>query len=90
MTDGNGVATERNKRNLIVIGASAGGVHALLALVATLPADFAAPVVIAQHLDPRRVSHLGELLANRSLLPVRTVLQREPLEPGIIYVVPAD
>ncbi|HEX5498066.1 MAG TPA: chemotaxis protein CheB, partial [Thermomicrobiales bacterium] len=86
----NGATARINKRNLVVIGASAGGVQALLALVATLPADFAAPVVIAQHLDPHRVSHLGELLANRSSLPVRTVLERESLEPGVIYVVPAD
>ena len=35
---------------------------ALLALVATLPADLPAPLVIAQHLDPRCQSRLGEIL----------------------------
>jgi len=39
---------------LVVIGSSAGGIEALSRVVASLPADFPAPIVIAQHLDPRR------------------------------------
>ena len=58
---------------LVVVGSSAGGVDALLTFVATLPSDFPAPIIVAQHLDPRRQSHLGEILSNRSVLPVRTV-----------------
>ncbi|HEU5433487.1 MAG TPA: chemotaxis protein CheB, partial [Thermomicrobiales bacterium] len=87
MADGDG-AHEQTKRSLIVIGASAGGVEALLRLVATLPADLPAPVVIAQHLDPNRTSHLGELLAKRTPLAVRSVANQTPLEPGVVYVVP--
>src|SRR5829696_5495897 len=75
---------------LVVVGSSAGGVDALLTFVATLPSDFPAPIVVAQHLDPRRQSHLGEILSKRSVLPVRTVSGDQPLEPGIIYVVAAD
>ncbi|MBA3825848.1 MAG: PAS domain S-box protein [Ktedonobacterales bacterium] len=76
--------------DLVVIGASAGGIEALSALVATLPPDFAVPVVIAQHLDPDHLSHLGEILARRTPLAVHTVVEQEPLQPGGIYVVPAD
>jgi two-component system, chemotaxis family, CheB/CheR fusion protein len=75
---------------LVVVGSSAGGVDALLTFVATLPSDFPAPIVVAQHLDPRRQSHLGEILSNRSILPVRTVSGDQPLEPGIVYVIAAD
>src|SRR5919197_1741913 len=75
---------------LVVVGSSAGGVEALSTLVSTLPTDFPAPVVIAQHLEPTRLSHLGEILARRTSLPVRTVAAREPLEPGVVYVVPAN
>jgi two-component system, chemotaxis family, CheB/CheR fusion protein len=83
--------TEREPfARLVVVGSSAGGVDALLTFVATLPRDFPAPIVVAQHLDPRRQSHLGEILSNRSVLPVRTVSGDQPLEPGIIYVVAAD
>ncbi len=75
---------------LVVIGASAGGIEALSKLVATLPADFPAPVVIAQHVDPRRLSHLPEILGVRTSLPVRLVENHEQLEGGVIYVVPAN
>lgn len=75
---------------LVVIGASAGGVDALSALVGTLPADLPAPIVVAQHLDPTRESHLTEILASRSTLPVRTIADREPLEAGVVFVVPAN
>jgi two-component system, chemotaxis family, CheB/CheR fusion protein len=76
--------------HLVVVGSSAGGIEALSVLVSTLPADFSAPVVIAQHLDPNRESHLGEILGRRSALPVRQVAGRELLKPGVIYVVPAN
>src|SRR5690242_17766685 len=58
---------------LVAVGASAGGIDALSTLVSTLPEGFPAPVVIAQHLDPRRRSHLPEILSRKSALPVRSV-----------------
>jgi len=73
-----------------VIGSSAGGIEALSRVVASLPADFPAPIVIAQHLDPRRPSHLHEILARRATLPVRVVEEREALEDGVIFVVPSN
>lgn len=75
---------------LIVIGSSAGGVDALTTLVSTLPAGFPAPIVIAQHLDPRRPSHLAEILARSSPMQVRTVASDTPLRNGTIYVVPSN
>ena len=82
--------TRPQTRHLIVIGASAGGIDALLTLVASLPATLGAAIVVAQHLDPTRKSHLGELLGRRSPLPVVTVAERTRLLPGTIHVVPAD
>lgn len=75
---------------LVVTGSSAGGIEALSTLVATLPSNFPAPIVVAQHLDPHRPSHLGDILARRSTLPVRTVVDQEALEAGVVYVVPAN
>lgn len=77
-------------RQLIVVGSSAGGIDALAVLVSTLPSDLPAPVLLAQHLDPRKPSHLQEILERRSTLPVRTVHDHEPLEPGTVYVVPLN
>ena len=76
--------------SLVVVGASAGGVEALSTLVSVLPAGFPAPIVLAQHLDPNHPSHLGEILARYSRLPVQTVTDQAPLESGTIYVIPAD
>lgn len=76
--------------SLVVVGASAGGVEALTTLVSTLPVGFPAPIVLAQHLDPHQPSHLGEILARYSHLPVQSVTDQVPLAPGTIYVIPAD
>ncbi len=78
--------------DLVVAGASAGGIEALSHLVARLPADFSASVVIAQHLDPHRPSHLGEILGRQAILPIQTVTDgaSQPLRPGVVYVVPPD
>ncbi len=85
-----GVTQEQELPQLVVIGSSAGGIEALSVLVRTLAPDFPAPVVIAQHLDPTRQSHLAEILARQTTLAVRTVTDRELLTPGTIFVVPAN
>jgi two-component system, chemotaxis family, CheB/CheR fusion protein len=78
--------------DLVVVGSSAGGVGALSILVSTLNKAFPAPIVLAQHLDPQRQSHLGSILERRSTLPVVVVNEHRPtlLENGKIYVVPAN
>lgn len=75
------------KADLVVVGSSAGGVGALSTLVSTVHKNFPAPIVIAQHLDPQRQSHLGAILERRSNLPIVTVDERSPtpLETGKIY-----
>src|SRR5438477_11276972 len=76
--------------NLVVVGSSAGGIEALGTLVGSLSPDFPAPLVLAQHLDPSRPSHLASILERRTKLPVVTVLERTRLERGKVYVVPAN
>jgi two-component system CheB/CheR fusion protein len=83
-------ADQAKADQLIVVGASAGGVEALSRFVGSLPADLPAPVVIAQHLDPARPSHLAEILARQSPLPVRSVEPREELTAGTVFVVPSN
>jgi two-component system CheB/CheR fusion protein len=73
-----GLSEETTFSHLVVIGSSAGGIEALSKLVSTLPEGFQAPIVIAQHLDPNRTSHLEHILSRRSTLPVRTVSEHEP------------
>ena len=75
---------------LVVIGSSAGGIEALSVVLGSLPKDFPAPIVIAQHIDPNRPSHLAEIFGRHCALPVRTVIDHEALESGVVFVVPAD
>jgi two-component system, chemotaxis family, CheB/CheR fusion protein len=76
--------------DLIVVGSSAGGVEALSILVGTLPLDFPAPIVLAQHLDPAHPSTLDMILQRRTRLPVEVVTSSTQLQNGYIYVVPSN
>ncbi len=76
--------------DLVVVGSSAGGVEALSVLVNTLPANFPAAVVLAQHLDSSRPSTLDTILQRRTVLPVEVVNSSSALESGKIYVVPSN
>jgi two-component system CheB/CheR fusion protein len=75
---------------LVVVGSSAGGIEALSILVSSLPKDFPAPIVLAQHLDPFRPSNLNQILERRSTLPIVVVEDGAKLEPSKVYVVPSN
>jgi two-component system CheB/CheR fusion protein len=75
---------------LVVVGSSAGGIEALSIFVSTLPTNFPAPIILAQHLDPSRPSLLGTLLEKRATLPVNVIRAHTALRSGEIYVVPPD
>ncbi|HET8748175.1 MAG TPA: chemotaxis protein CheB [Ramlibacter sp.] len=74
---------------LVVIGASAGGVQALLQLAEALPPGFPAPVCIVQHVGANP-SLLPELLANRGPHPAVHARDRQLLTPGVLHVAPPD
>ena len=76
--------------DLVVIGSSAGGIEALSILVSTLPQYFPAPIVLAQHLDPHHVSNLAAILQRKTTLAVEEVTSSSLMQPGKIYVIPAD
>jgi two-component system, chemotaxis family, protein-glutamate methylesterase/glutaminase len=73
---------------LVVAGASAGGVEALRALVAALPASFGASLLVVLHISEAGTSVLPEILARAGALPVATALHGEPLQRGRVYVAP--
>lgn len=78
------------KRDIIVIGASAGGVMALKELIATLPADFKAPIFIVQHLSASSPSFLPEILNHAGALKARHPRDGDLIQAGCIYVAPPD
>lgn len=76
--------------DIIVIGASAGGLKALSAVLAELPVDLAAAVFVVQHLAADRESYLPKLLADVTDLPVSSPFDHEAFSPGHVYVAAPD
>ncbi|MEO7709547.1 MAG: chemotaxis protein CheB, partial [Caldimonas sp.] len=76
-------------RRLVVLGASAGGVTALLSLCAGLPRGFPAPVLIVLHIGANP-SVLPSLLAAHGNNPSVHAEDGQPLEDGVLYVAPPD
>jgi two-component system chemotaxis response regulator CheB len=80
----------RSRRDVIVIGASAGGVAALSALFAKLPRDLPAAIGVVIHRSPLVESHLPRVLGRWSALPVLEPGEGEVFAPGRIYAAPRD
>ncbi|MGP6424211.1 chemotaxis protein CheB [Pseudomonas pharyngis] len=69
----------------IVVGASAGGVEALLTLLGSLRAGFGLPIIIVLHLPEERRSQLVEVFARRLALPVAEATDKQDIMPGTVY-----
>jgi two-component system chemotaxis response regulator CheB len=77
-------------RDLVVIGASAGGVEALRSLVSRLPSDLPAGVLIVLHLPAGSSSALAGILDAAGDLPVTQARHATTIESGHLYVAPPD
>jgi two-component system chemotaxis response regulator CheB len=76
--------------DIVAIGASWGGLHAIGTVLAGLGLGFGAPIVVAQHRSPDdEHNFLPELLARRSGLPVVDGEDKAPLIPGQVVVAPS-
>jgi two-component system chemotaxis response regulator CheB len=74
------------RRDLVVIGASAGGVDALRVIAAGLPRDFPAATCVVVHAGPDSPGVLDGILGRSGPLEAVMVRARERLKPGVIYV----
>lgn len=74
----------------VVVGASAGGFHALTTLLARLDADFLAPIIVVQHLSPEGSSQTAPYLDRSSSLSVKEVDEKELPLPGRVYLAPPN
>lgn len=73
----------------VVIGTSAGGVNALLQIVAALPRTFPLPMLAVLHRGERSGA-LATLLAQHSQLRIADALDKQPLQGGELLLAPAD
>jgi two-component system, chemotaxis family, protein-glutamate methylesterase/glutaminase len=73
-------------KDVCVIGASAGGVQSLQAVLGRLPADHPGSVLVVLHLAAAGPSMLASVLARSCALPCEAAVDGEPLRPGRVYV----
>lgn len=79
-----------SERKAVAIGASAGAIEALSGILPGLPKGYPLPIFIVIHLPPDRDSVIAEVLGAKCQLAVREAEDKEPIEPGTIYLAPPD
>ncbi len=79
-----------NTYKAIVIGTSAGGLHALLALIEDLPKDYGLPIIVVQHRSKDQKHLLEDVLQQRCKIKIKQVDEKEHIEKGIVYIAPPD
>ena len=75
---------------IVAIGASAGGIEAIVRLLQALPRGPGMALVVIQHLSPTHESMLAEILARATPMPVAEVAGDTPVEPDHVYVIPPN
>lgn len=75
---------------IVVVGTSWGGLSALRTLIDELPQRATLPVVCVQHRHRDSNSLLTTLLQDRTVRRVAEVEDKAPIEPGMVYIAPAD
>lgn len=78
------------RRDIIVIGGSAGALPGLIQVVGQLPADLPAALFVVIHFSPQSRSHLSAILSRAGSLPAVDARDGEAILPGRIYVAQPD
>jgi two-component system, chemotaxis family, protein-glutamate methylesterase/glutaminase len=78
------------QRDIVVIGASMGGIEALKRLVARFPAGLPAAVFVVQHTSAESPGYLADILDKAGPLSAGLAIDLEHIHPGRIYVAPPD
>jgi two-component system chemotaxis response regulator CheB len=77
-------------RDIVVIGASAGGIEAVSEIVAGLPPDYPGSIFVVVHFPGSVTSILPRILSRAGPLPARHARDGESIEAGRIYVAPPN
>ena len=76
--------------DIVAIGASTGGIHALSKLAGALTADFTLPILVTQHLPPSFMRYFAAQLAVLAKRPCDVATDRMRILPGRIIIAPGD
>jgi len=74
----------------VVIGGSAGILKILLPLLKNLPEDYPIPIILCLHLHSSDNGEMEKLLDDNTKLPVKEVLDKEAVKPGVVHLAPAN
>jgi two-component system chemotaxis response regulator CheB len=89
-SDGRVLKEAVRRYELITIGCSMGGMHALQVIFETLPKDFAVPIAVVQHRYKTSNEGLPQFLRRHSQLDVVDTLDKQWIKPGTVYLAPAN
>jgi len=81
---------EKIKFEIVIIGASLGGLHAVKTIIKTIPANFPVPLVIVLHREPRADLTLQTLLTDYGTLKVIEPEDKDEIKAGNIYLAPPN
>ena len=79
-----------NNRDIVAIGASAGGITAMQRLLGSLPSDLAASVLLVLHLSEHYPTEIEQVLSKAGRLPASIAVNGEPRRLGHVYVAPPN
>ncbi len=77
-----------SRYDLVVVGASSGGIAAVSTLLSTLPEDFTLPVVVVLHLQETTKADFTEIFRRPGRRPIREAEDKAPIEKGVLYIAP--
>ncbi len=83
-------AASGGQYDIVALAASAGGLRSLSHVLAALPADFPAAIVVVQHLDPRHRSLMADILSRRTALQVKEAEDGDRVLAGTAYIAPPN
>ncbi|MTW13879.1 chemotaxis protein CheB [Pseudoduganella eburnea] len=84
------MAVAGRKTEAVVIGASAGGVSALLQVLPVLPRGYRLPIIVVLHVRSGRPNQLVDVFQQKVAMPVSEAGDKEAIIPGTLYFAPAD
>jgi two-component system chemotaxis response regulator CheB len=83
------LSEQQARRDIVVIGGSAGALDAMVAAAGAFDREFAGTVFVVSHIGANR-SHLPEILTHAASLPAKHAENGEAVQQGTIYVAPPD
>jgi two-component system, chemotaxis family, protein-glutamate methylesterase/glutaminase len=84
------VKKKNNSYHAIAIGTSAGGLHALTALLQDLPENYPVPLLVVQHRAKDQKSLLEEVLQAKTSIRIKQADEKEKISGGCVYIAPPD